>query len=808
MPKELIIGLTEHRQFGHVFQAFLIRKQVSFYSIEKLVKQRDISSLELNEEQTQLVKLTEQYSDEMLVRKFSKKKEAGKFFQQMKPELFETHIGPYIDKHMSQIVRILMHGHTRLFLKQAKYSNLYEEDRIDLPAGYAGCTFCFDHDNNGTRYHLELCSQGKTFSLQNRKIILVTSQPCALIWQHKMLAFEKIHAKRLLPFTHKDFIFIPSQMEDQYYSGFVLQTIRDYPVKVKGFTVREEEPEPQAVLSMEQNLRLEPALYPRFAYGSQEFPADSKTPVTVCLHREENNYFFRKIKRNFYLENYFLEQLRQSELIEENGTFLVRDQQGDEPESRLYKLLDWLCRNQNSLEQQGFQIRQDKLSKRYVLGTPTLRMEIQEKEDWFDLHILVHFGDYRIPFVRLKKYILGGIREFELPSGEFALIPEEWFTDYRDLLPLSRQEGNKLKLGRHHFRLLPNHINGLNRKLAEQLEALGNKRPRKVKIPENLQASLRSYQQEGVSWICHLQQNRFGGCLADDMGLGKTLQTLTVLLCLQRPKTSFSTPVFEEYSGQLNLFGSPAENLSGRQPASLIVMPTSLVHNWENEIRKFTPSMKVYRHTGLQRKRTGTFKRITEYYDIILTTYGTVRNDIEMLREQKFFYLILDESQHIKNPGSKTYQSVSQLKSSHRLVLTGTPIENSLSDLWAQMNFINKGLLGSLAYFKREFLHPIEKKNDTDKQDRLQLLIHPFILRRTKEQVARDLPPVTEQIRYCSMDKTQQKIYEKEKSAIRNSILKNIEQEGPAKSAFIILQGLTRLRLLANHPSLVSGTDD
>jgi SNF2 family DNA or RNA helicase len=179
-----------------------------------------------------------------------------------------------------------------------------------------------------------------------------------------------------------------------------------------------------------------------------------------------------------------------------------------------------------------------------------------------------------------------------------------------------------------------------------------------------------------------------------------------------------------------------------------------------------------------------------------------------MLKEHEFFYLILDESQNIKNSGSKTYQTITKLKAKHRLVLTGTPIENSLSDLWSQINFLNKGLLGNQAYFKREFITPIEKKNDPEKQTKLQTLIRPFVLRRKKEEVARDLPPLTEQIRYCGMSKEQQTTYEKEKSIIRNNILQNIEKEGIKKSAIVVLQGLTKLRQLANHPSMLNADDE
>ncbi|MEL7587380.1 MAG: DEAD/DEAH box helicase [Prolixibacteraceae bacterium] len=808
MPRELIIGLTEHRTFGHIFQAFLIEKKVSFYSIEKLVKDRDIEPLSLNEEQSKLVKLIEQYSDEKLIRKFSKKKEAGLFFQKMDPELFENQISPYIDRHMNQIVRILMKGTTRLFHKQVKYSNLYEEDRIAVPSTFAECTFLFDRSSDGTRYRLEMTDNKRPFSLLHKKIILVSNEPCSLVWQNKLVVFDKISAKKIIPFLDKEFIFIPSQMEEKYYGSFVLQTIREYPVKANGFTVSAEDAQKQAILSIEHNLKLQPSIFPVFFYGETEFLPGSKSRVVVSLHREYGNFVFRKIDRDVVWEKNCLALLKEWGLKEENGCYSCPGSELMDERRRIYELICWFDLHREELNEAGFRIRQDKLQKRFSIEKPEMNVRINLKDDWFDIYANVNFGKFQIPFIKLRRYILNDIHEFELPNGETAIIPPEWFSGYRDLLPFARQDGNSLKVNKHHYDLLRQRLKGIDKSLFQQLEASGKEGIKEVSAPHLLQASLRSYQQEGYSWMYHLFENRFGGCLADDMGLGKTLQTLTLLLKLKKPPRTLTIPQFEHQFGQIAIPFEGETAKEQHQPASLIVVPTSLVHNWETEIQKFTPSLKTYKHTGIKRKKTGAFKKITEYYDIILTTFGTVRNDFEMFRQHSFFYLILDESQNIKNPASKTYQAVSQLNAQYRLALTGTPIENSLADLWAQMNFLNKGLLGNLAYFKREFINPIEKKNDPDKQSQLQLLIRPFVLRRTKDEVARDLPSVTEQTRYCPMGKTQLQIYEKEKSAIRNSILENIEREGTEKSAFIILQGLTRLRQLANHPSLLSETEE
>ncbi len=809
MPQELIVGLTEHRTFGFVFQAFMIEKRVQFYTITKLVKQRDIAPLNLNEEQATLVKLIEQYSDENLVQKFSKKKEPGKFFQQMDPDLFENHISPYIDKYMTRIIHVLMNGNTRLFNKQAKYSNLYDEDLITVHPDYAQCLFRFDRNTQGTRYSLELYQDNTPLKLLHKTVTLVCSEPCALTWQNRLFVFEKISAKKLLPFFEKESVFIPAQVEEKYYKSFVANTIKEHRVKASGFLVTEGESDKHAILSLEPNLRMEAVFLPKFRYGTSEYLSNSQTEVVVNLQQQNGTYHFTKINRDRQWETENLQLLSSLGLKEENGSYFPLGAEMLSDKDRLYELVNWLNKNKQELVNAGFLLQQNQYEKHYSTEEQKIDVQIKTSDDWFDIYANVSFGDYQIPFIKLRKYILNDIREFELPNGEVAILPKEWFTEYQDLLPFAQKEGHSLRLKKHHFQLLQKRLKGIDKSFFQRLQDIGKNAGKQVALPQNVQATLRSYQEEGFSWMYHLYEHQFGGCLADDMGLGKTLQTLTLLLKLKRLKRSMPAMEFSALPGHESLFATQeSETEENQQTATMIVMPTSLIHNWENEIRKFTPSLKVYKHFGIQRKKAGAFRGLLHYYDIILTTYGTVRNDFDTLKDHEFFYLILDESQNIKNPGSKTYQTVSQLKARHRLVLTGTPIENSLSDLWSQINFINKGLLGNLAYFKREFITPIEKKNDPEKQEKLQTLIRPFVLRRTKEQVARDLPPLTEQIRYCQMTGDQKRIYEQEKSAVRNSILENIEKEGLEKSTFVVLQGLTKLRQLANHPSMLKDADE
>ncbi|MBS1504374.1 MAG: DEAD/DEAH box helicase, partial [Bacteroidetes bacterium] len=239
---------------------------------------------------------------------------------------------------------------------------------------------------------------------------------------------------------------------------------------------------------------------------------------------------------------------------------------------------------------------------------------------------------------------------------------------------------------------------------------------------------------------------------------------------------------------------------TGSKSTSLIIMPTSLIYNWMNEAKKFTPRLRIMVHTGTFRYKSA---EVFANYDLVITTYGITRIDIDLLSGFFFDYIILDESQNIKNPSSKSYHAVKQLKSRFKLILSGTPVENSVNDLWTQMSFINPGLLGSQQFFLNEFVTPIEKKKDEEKARKLQALIKPFVMRRTKEQVATELPPKTENLFYCKMSEEQANVYEKVKSEYRNELLKSLEDGTFAQTQIQVLQGLIKLRQIANHPTMI-----
>ena len=805
MVQEFIIGFTEHRAVGNIFVPLLIEKERSYYTVKKVVKLRDYKSgeVQLNELELELLKLIENYSDEAIMKKFSKKAANPNFFQQMDTDLFQNHISPYIDKYMYKCVLLMMKGNTRLFLKQAKYSNLYDEDIVKINPTFTDSVFYFNRDEIGTQYRLKISHEGQHIDLLKKNIKMVCTQPCCFVYLNKLFVFKGLSGKKLIPFLTKDSVSIPRQAEDKYYQSFILNTIKESEVKATGFDIIESRPPRKTILSLEQDLALRPVIIVKFKYESSLYLADSISNVFVSLEKVQGNYSFKKFVRDRIWEDGQLGLLKKLGLKYKNGYWNPEDNKQKSEVENYYRAIEWLSENNTDLENQGYHILQNKINKKYFTGTQTLDIQIKNVEDWFDIYAMVKFGEYQVPFIRLRKFILNKIREFELPSGEIAILPLEWFSSYRDIFPFAKLDGNIIKLKKHHFQLLQDKIKGIDCNYFRKLEQINSNSDHPIDVPAELKAKLRSYQKDGYSWMYQLRENQLGGCLADDMGLGKTIQTLTLLLKIRKKDTlSFLPEPHDEERIQLSLF-EPLPAPSEIQPASMIVMPTSLIHNWNNEIQKFAPSLKVYKHVGALRNKSSMASAIRNY-DVILTTYGTIRNDYEMLRSFEFHYLILDESQNIKNSSSKTYKSIVEIRSKHKLVITGTPIENSLSDLWSQFNFLNQGLLGSLPFFKREFITPIEKNNDEEQQKKLQKLIRPFVLRRTKEEVASDLPALTEQIRYCEMTDEQREIYETEKSAIRNTILKNIESNGIKKSALVVLQGLTKLRQLSNHPSLVT----
>lgn len=803
-----IYTLTEHKVLGFIINAYYYQniEDKPFFSVQEQVVDSEINKHKetLSELDLKILKLIKEYSDQELVKVFSKKKQAVKdFYNTIKNEQVENFIKPYVEKRVAKVLKYLSRKkESKLFLKDLYYSNVYEADEIQLEKEPAKAIFNFTREETGIKYFLSIRNNDSEINLSNSNGRIISNSPCNLLLHHKIFYFNDIDGKKLLPFFTKSYVNIPKSAEKKYFETFIHRSLEKYEVKAKGFNVQIVNPEPKPTISIENDLNGNPALLVNFDYGHDfKFNHNQKTEIIVKLHNIENEYQYLKFSRDFDQEGYFFNKLFEKGLSSNDKVFFYLKKN-----QSINELINWINTNYFELSAAGFQIVQKFQKKKFFTGNIEINLKISDKNDWFDIYGTVVFGEFEIPFIKLKNYILKDVHEYKLPNGEIAILPDEWFSKYRSIMQFGdKTMGESLKLNKYHFGLLNDSVEeGMDNKYTKRFEKLTNiSDDIDFGLPENLNATLRPYQKTGYNWLHHLYNNYFGGCLADDMGLGKTIQTLTLLLKLIPDRTKVPLIQIEKKEKQLSLFSADDNKKASEDEVLLpvlIVLPSSLVHNWENEILKYTPGFKIYKFVGIDRT-----VNIHDFfdYDIILTTYGIVRNEIERISQIQFFYAILDESQIIKNPESKVYKAVTQINAQHRLVLTGTPIENSLSDLWSQINFINPGLLGNITFFKNEFVTPIEKFGDDKCRDKLKEIIRPFILRRSKKEVAKDLPELTEQYRYCDMLDEQKSIYEAEKSTIRNTILESIEENGIAKSSFMVLQALTKLRQIANHPVLI-----
>ena len=409
-----------------------------------------------------------------------------------------------------------------------------------------------------------------------------------------------------------------------------------------------------------------------------------------------------------------------------------------------------------------------------------LNMEISSGVDWFELQGGAQFGDARVALPRLLRAIKQGEQTVRLDDGTLGILPEEWMKKYGLLADLGSVEGNHLRFTRSQVGLLDALLDSEPamaadavfervRKELHDFTGVGAADP-----PTDFFGELRGYQREGLGWLYFLQRFGFGGCLADDMGLGKTIQVLALLESRRASRTGNGT----------------------RSPRpSLVVVPRSLVFHWKKEALQFAPRLRVLDHTGGGRLKPGDH---FDEYDVVITTYGTLRRDALQFKDLRFDYCILDEAQAIKNAGTLSAKAARLLSADHRLALSGTPVENHLGELWSLFEFLNPGMLGSASVFGRAGRNPEAATSGV-----LARALRPFILRRTKGEVARELPPKTEQTIYCDLEPRDRKLYDELRDYYRSRLLKNVGRENMAQLKFQALEALLRLRQAACHPGLI-----
>lgn len=797
-PFQIIYSLFQHEYLGLLIESYIVhldeKGRLTFQHQNISSKNAREFSKGLDDRDYELIKLTDTMEQESVIKRFvGKPMKSDEFFS----KVYNKTKG---NEALQEQIEIHIEGKRAEALELMKGKMLFEMGsdgeptwkKIEVMPDKAAIQFHFMRSNEATNYYPTITYQGKKLDLPNETAYLVCKGPAWMVLNGKLYGFEKyVDGKKLLPFLSKKFVVIPKNLEETYYNRFIAPLIASFDdVEANGFEINKNEYDPKPILTLSELVSVHGSqaadLFDNtatedksdesgkivfdlsFKYGKHRFQGRNRVPVSVTVERHEKDYVFHRVTRKSDTEKNFLHTLQKLGLPMKDFNVAI-------PKSEAFS---WLNENRVNLLNLGFEVSQPQSNdKKYFVGKAVIEVEVKENIDWFDIHARIKFGEFEIPFKELRKLILKKKVEFKLPNGEIAIIPEAWLTRYADLFALSETHGDKERpvLKKHHLNLVKELEEGNLAKvhLSEKFRTLGSfSGIKSYPLPEGFNGELRPYQRAGYNWLRFLNEYKLGGCLADDMGLGKTVQTLTMLL---------------------------AEKEANAGP-SLLIMPTSLIYNWEMEASKFTPALKVLNYTGTLRNKD--VKRF-EKYDIILTSYGITRLDSELLQKFYFNYIILDESQVIKNPSSNIAKAVRELKSRHKLVLTGTPLENTTMDLWSQMSFINPGILGTQSYFRQEFQVPIEKKGDEAKSKKLNAVIKPFVLRRHKSQVATELPAKVEYIQYSEMTPEQERKYEETKSYYRGKILDLIDKEGMGNSRFMILEGLTKLRQLANHPRMI-----
>ncbi|ERJ60853.1 DEAD/DEAH box helicase [Sphingobacterium paucimobilis] len=406
-------------------------------------------------------------------------------------------------------------------------------------------------------------------------------------------------------------------------------------------------------------------------------------------------------------------------------------------------------------------------------------IKVNSGKDWFNVHLKVDFGGQTAKLRQIQRAFKNKSKFVELDDGTLGLMPDEWMDRIAGYFSMGYLEKELLHIPKVRFSEVAACFERevLAEEVREELnvfqqEFLDATEIPQAAVPMGLQAVLRNYQHEGFNWLCFLDRFGFGGCLADDMGLGKTVQVIAFLLHLK-----------EKYASAPNL----------------IVVPTSLLFNWEDELFRFAPELHVLNYNSVTRNRQ---EQAFSAYDVVLVSYGVLVSDISTFKKEKFQYVFLDEGQLIKNPNSERYKAVCLLQSFNRIVLTGTPIENSTFDIYGLFSFACPGLLGNKQFFRDTYAIPIDQFEFQRRAIELERRIAPFLLRRTKSQVIAELPEKTETLIYCEMGDRQRDIYTRYEDEVR-SYINSTDADSLEGDRIHVLASLTKLRQICNSPALL-----
>ena len=760
----------------HLPTAYIGETQNGFLSFYKKATPQVLKSLtnwQLSSAEKEALALVNNLQTNVLYNKYAKKGETfEKLFQN---PATKKYIQEQIEEQTHQLLLLIAEKELFLTINYSPKDDISKKRRF-ITNEILEPLLVFEKKEEGIAYRLYIEENGQKHLPHQCQIELLNNSRTWITLNQKVVRIAHIKASHLKPFLNKEETFIPERNLQEYFDKFLRKILRNAQVEAIGFEIIEKTSLKNTEIELINDFFANQyKIVLHFDYDGYIFKSNQNKNVHSQLKIDENNHItIYKYKRNTEEETQMKRHLIDIDFSEESGIFSL---QNTDPFAAYFHLLH----HQQRLIEQGFTFRPFLVDGKEVnMSTSELiYSNTSTQNDWFDLSIEVKQGENSFHF----KDLIGNIKEnnpiYTLPNGKIFIIPQEWFSKFSSIAKHSKQQGGKLQLAKNNYALL---------------EAIPELKPQNIveKVTytpsPNLRATLRPYQVEGVEWLLQHYHNGVGAYLADDMGLGKTLQTIALLVAIHD-----TLPLKENNFTDLFSATEPQKETL----KVLVILPSSLLFNWYDETKRFAPHFKCTQYTGSSSERKTKVRRLTNY-DVVFTSYPIVERDGKELEKLEFRYIILDESQRIKNKNSKTFKAINALKAEHRIALSGTPIENALSDLWAQMQFINPNQLGSYPFFYKHYEVEISKKKNPQALEELKTLVGKHILRRTKEQVLSDLPDIEEQLAYCPMSEAQAQWYEREKSKVRNQLL---EASEPI-SEFNALQMLTKLRQISNHPIL------
>lgn len=616
---------------------------------------------------------------------------------------------------------------------------------------------CFRRHEEGITYRLQIRIDGETIVPMDHRTRVIAHKPAIFAVDNGLyMPDNEMNGKMIRPFITKPAVEIARKNENDYLRRFILRNVSKADVQAEGFEVHDVLGDPVCRLKTESVVTGGHQISITFVYPNATYGFASTSRGRVTLLEEGDSYTFTRYQRDKDAETFQLETLR--DITDDDKLVSTGYKHFDDTES----LVAWLQQYSHQLADAGFAIRQPH-DKTYYLGAFDIEEDHKAVGDWLQMKVNIRLEDGRtIPFSDLKDTIMAGEREYLLPTGERLIIPEEWIQRYGStlLVGLRKEKGKDLMVHRTQLGALP-YIHDVQWDDDQQKPA----------TPERLMATLRPYQQRGYEWLWRSLMSRMGCCLADEMGLGKTVQAIALLMKYKEVAKREGAIPFK---------------------TSLILAPSSVVFNWGDELQRFAPSMMVMTYKGTPEQRAAKREAMMQW-DLVVTSYQTLARDIKYFEDKELGILVMDECQTVKNSDSQVYAAAHSIRALHHVAISGTPVEDNLFELWSLMSILNPMLLGSRRLFNDRFVKPIVSNMERQRSETLHDMVMPFFLRRRKEEVLTDLPPVQEDVIYCDMTDEQAATYSTELSKARNEVM-----DDQGQNSLLVINAITRLRQIAD----------